>query len=101
MADPVVTPEHGGLAALFTAVGAFVARYLPRRRLAEGESRLERELREVRAQVVDQKLAALEQRCDARLAELQRELGRQEERIRVLEKDVDNLWRRHRGEEPR
>jgi len=90
-------PEHGAFTAIGAAAGAVLARLFPRRR-GDGESKAERELREVREELVSQKIAAVRQELQGQLADLLRENGRQAEQIKTLQHDVNNLWRRLRGE---
>lgn len=91
-----IKPEHGGFAALFTALGAFLARYLPRRRQLEpGDSKrvreLEQQLEEAKEKLVDQKLEMMRRELGDRLDQVLRENGRQQQQLDQAKKDVDAL----------
>lgn len=103
--DPAnLKPEHGVIAAIASALGTIAGRFLPRKQLPAGPTKRERELEE---KLLEQRFASM--RADftyaleglrRELADVLRENGRQGLRIEALEKDLDNYFRKLRGEKP-
>jgi hypothetical protein len=107
-----IKPEHGAFAAIGSAVGALLARLLPRRReLPQGptkrELEAERHIADLEEKLLDMRFKGLEDKVMAviaaervRIDNLQQQNGSQGQRLEIAEKDINNLWRRERGEEP-
>jgi hypothetical protein len=99
-------PEHAGIAAIATAIGAALARYLPKRRqLPAGESarvrELEAQLEAARDKLLEQRFEGLHREIAELRADLLRENGSQQRQLDVAKKDLDALGAKARELEHR
>jgi hypothetical protein len=119
----LLTQEHGVLASLSGSLGALLMAIAQRLLRKEGPPKESKEQRENRLQLErdleDAREKLLEARFDrlrselraeytalitaerTRVDNLQHENGSQGEQLKTAQKDINNLWRRERGEEPK